>query len=315
MTTYLLAIDGGGTKTVGTLRDNNGVILYEGASTGSNYQVIGAAAFTQVVQGMLEKLLETFPVSMVDVGVFALAGIDTPEDYAVVHAMIVDVLDELSLTVIDLVVENDAYATLVGVTRNQSGILLIAGTGSIAYAHDGKGIVARSGGWGHRAGDEGSGYWMGKQIVSAIFRMEDGRGPATVLKDKVLAQLGLQTVDDLTAWLYGDQYSVDAVARLSTVLDEAIDLGDGEATRILCEAGDELTGLATAVIHSAKLTDRPCTLYVTGGVLENFDRLFQLVKTKVEQMDPLKQVVLCEGAPVDAIYHRALVRFCAGACE
>ena len=309
MTTYLVAIDGGATKTVVTLRDENGAIFYEGDSTGSNYQVIGIDAFKKVVQNLLQELLLNHPVSTINVGVFALAGIDTLEDYQVVKEVIIEILDELSLKIVDLIVENDAYSTLVGVTKNQAGILIISGTGSIAYAHDGKGIVARSGGWGHRSGDEGSGYWIGKQIIKTIFRMEDGRGPDTALKEKVFEQLGKQTINDFTGWLYGEEYSVDAIASFSTLLDEAVNQGDQEANRILYEAVDELTNLTTSVIHSAKLNDAYCTIYLNGGTIKNFDKLFYLLKTEVEKKDTKKKVVLCNAPPIEAIYTRALVRF------
>lgn len=309
MTTYLLAVDGGATKTALTLRDESGVIFHEGHSTGSNYQVIGTEAFKEVIKHLLRELLTKHYIETIDVGVFALAGIDTSEDHHIVNRVIIEVLNELNLIICDLVVENDAYATLVGVTKNQPGILLISGTGSIAFAHDGKGTVTRSGGWGHRSGDEGSGYWIGQQILKTIFRMEDGRGPTTILKEKAFAHLGLQTITDLTGWLYGEKYSVDAVASLSTLLDEAINLGDLEASRILYEAVNELTNLATSVIHSGKLADTSCTIYVNGGTIKNFDRLFQLLKTEVENKELTKSVVLCSAPPIESIYVRALVRY------
>ena len=309
MTDFLLVIDRGATTTVLTLRDASGRIIYEGISTGSNYHVIGTNAFRKVILNLLRKLLKTQTVSTIKVGVFALAGIDTEEDHKVLTKEINEVLNELSLTIIDLIVENDAYPTLVGVTENQPGVLVISGTGSIAFAHDGKGGVSRSGGWGHRSGDEGSGYWIGKQIIQSIFRMEDGRGPETVLKEKVFTLLKLHAINDLTAWLYGKTYSVDTVASLSLILDEAIDQEDAEAGRILQEAVMELTKLATSVINTSKLTNESCTVYFNGGTIKNFGKLFHLLKTEVESKDSKKNVVLCHESPIESIYKRAKLRY------
>lgn len=110
-----------------------------------------------------------------------MSGIDSSKDHEIVSAIVQQAIASTSLQVDTLIIENDAQATLLGVTAEQAGALLIAGTGAIAYAFDGSKIV-RAGGWGHRAGDEGSGYWLGQEVIRAIFKMEDGRGEPTILK-------------------------------------------------------------------------------------------------------------------------------------
>ena len=308
MTKVVLAVDGGATKTALTLRDDNGTVFYEAASTGSNYQVIGEENCKQVIGELLSGMLEEKPLAFIDVGVFALAGIDGKRDLAVVKGIVEGVLEELALTVVDLVVENDAYATLVGVTKNQPGVLVISGTGSIAFGHDGNGKIARSGGWGHRTGDEGSSYWIGMQIVKAVFKMEDGRGPATVLKDLLLKQFGMSSIHEFATWLYSDAYSVDAVARLSVIVEEALRQDDEVAEGILREAVVELSVLTSSVIKSAGLQDVSCTVYMNGGTLKNFDALYSGVKKSVEASDSTKVVCLSSELPIESVYSRALVR-------
>ena len=72
------------------------------------------------------------------------------------------------------------------------GVMLIAGTGSIAWARDESGVMHRVGGWGQHVGDEGSGYWIGHGARSGAWTgAEDGRSAATALRESVLESLGL----------------------------------------------------------------------------------------------------------------------------
>ena len=85
--------------------------------------------------------MQKYPNSQIAVATFALAGIDSPKDHTAVVAIVQNALQTTQLQVDTLIIENDAEATLLGVTAGQAGALLIAGTGAIAYAYDGQQIV------------------------------------------------------------------------------------------------------------------------------------------------------------------------------
>ncbi|PJO44017.1 N-acetylglucosamine kinase, partial [Lysinibacillus xylanilyticus] len=195
MMEWLLIIDGGATKTACALvHAESGEIKYTKSTSGSNYQAIGATSATKILQALLanvQAFLQQQDDSNIAVATFAMAGIDSPKDHEAVSAIIHNAVSAIQLKIETLIIENDAQATLLGVTAGQAGALLIAGTGAIAYAFNGTQIV-RSGGWGHRAGDEGSGYWLGQEVIRAIFHMEDGRGESTILKNAVYDYLRIQ---------------------------------------------------------------------------------------------------------------------------
>ena len=81
----------------------------------------------------------------------------------------------------DVLVVNDALVALEAGAPDEPGVVVIAGTGSIAYGRNERNQAARAGGWGYMLGDEGSGYWIGRAALRAVLREADRRGPATQL--------------------------------------------------------------------------------------------------------------------------------------
>lgn len=169
-----------------------------------------------------------------------MAGIDTQSDFEALTHIVQQALNSTHFNINKAILENDVQAALLGLVGHQPGVLLISGTGSIALATDGNGNVVRTGGWGHRAGDEGSGYWIGRQILKAIFRAEDKLEAPTILKKLVFEKLQIDSIDQLMTWLYQADYTNAQTASLSTVLQEAVSLNDEKAISIAELAAKEL---------------------------------------------------------------------------
>lgn len=297
----LLAVDGGGTKSLAVLTDRQGQVLGRGHGGPSNYHGSGtegamrelAAAIREAIADLdhsggspvvpdAEKEAEV----EVECAVFALAGLDTESDRLAITGLVQEALALLPLQVGHLIVENDGYAALLGATGGQPGILVIAGTGSIIYGIDEQGRTARAGGWGHRVGDEGSGYWIGKQAVLAILRAYDGRGADTRLKEWVLPYLGMEREEELFNWMYGSAYSIEKVSRLSRAVGQAASAGDKEAQRILSAAADELFYAAAAVIRHLSFHCDPFVAIMQGGVLQHESHVREALMRRIEAYAP-----------------------------
>ncbi|HJF33866.1 MAG TPA: hypothetical protein K8V56_19030 [Sporosarcina psychrophila] len=304
MDKVILAVDGGATKTAVTVRKHDGTILFEGEGEGSNYQTVGEGKVREVLTGLLSDAQDILSDRQVAIGVFALAGIDSKHDELVVRNLVEEVCRLRRLQIGKLIIENDAEATMLGATGGKPGALLISGTGSIAYAHDGKGDIFRSGGWGHRAGDEGSGYWMGLEVVRAIFKMEDGRGSVTSLKEEALRELELDSVQDLAGWLFGPDYAVDSIAKLASVLNVCVKKGDGIATNIIEEAADELALLVSSVLRKCGLQNSDCDVYLNGGALIHSEMLITELEERVKAEFPLCKLITSTKAPIEFIVER-----------
>ena len=148
-------------------------------------------------------------------------------------------------TGVRVAVADDGEIALRGAFRGGPGIAVVAGTGSIALGRDAAGRRARAGGHGYLLGDEGGGYWIGREAVRAALRSYDGTGPQTELEELVPARLG-----GSLAWVVETVYAspVDR-SRLAGLVPLVADAAraDGVAAALLDEAGDRLAELARAV--------------------------------------------------------------------
>ena len=311
----LIAIDGGATKTLAAIVDEKGTILGTGKSGASNYQVVGfdgaigaiSEAISTAILSLKEKDQTLREISF-QRAVFALAGIDTADDYETVKDIVKEAVKRTAILVNETIVENDALSALLGATDHQPGILLISGTGSIAFAYDGKGTYKRSGGFGHLLGDEGSGYWIGMQAIRSILKMHDGRGPNTVLSKKIIPYLHLKNHEELQNWVYGPDFSVDKAASLSVFVAEAAATGDLVSKNILNEAVEELLQLVTSVAQKANLPGNPFTLVLLGGILENMDAIRDQLIIKINELYPEAIIRIKPEKPINLIIRRGLYR-------
>ncbi len=310
MEPIILAVDGGATKTTITIQTIQGKCLFETTASGSNYQAIGGEAASKIINHFLQDAYHSTKLKNIDVAVFAMAGIDTASDLEIVTDIINQSLLNTSFHIGKLVIENDVQAALIGLTQHQPGALLISGTGSIACAADGNGKVIRAGGWGHRASDEGSGYWIGRQILRSIFRAEDGLNQPTILKKLVFEKLQIDSIDQLMNWLYQPDYTNAQTASISSVLPEAVALDDDTAIAIAQQAAQELYLLIKATLTKLPYDEgRPFTLYLNGGILRHNPWILNYLQQQIHNSYPSIPLVLSENNPIEAIVERAKFAF------
>jgi N-acetylglucosamine kinase len=181
-----------------------------------------------------------------------------------------------------LVVTTDAAIALAGATPVGRGIVVIAGTGSIAFGRNAEGRVARAGGWGYAFGDEGGGFDTVRQALRAALRMEEGWGPPTSLHAAMLEAVGARDANDMLHKFYSDEWPRSRLAALATLVDAAASEGDAVANQILSRAAQELATLASAVRGQLWKRGEAVELAYIGGVfrsrilLERFRLLVEL---------------------------------------
>jgi len=144
------------------------------------------------------------------------------------------------------------------------GVLVNAGTGSIAYARAPDGEIHRAGGYGWQLGDEGGGYWLGRRALELAGRAQDGRGEGSTLLARLLAALGLQQFDDLVRWTA--TATPAQVAALAPHVLNAAREGEVVAQRAVDEAARELVELVVMLGRHFPATD-PVPVAITGGLL------------------------------------------------
>lgn len=292
---YVLGIDAGGTKTVGLLADEAGNVVGEARGGGANLQTHGELEVEKVFDGILEELRARHPVSAVCLGI---AGVDRPHDERVVR----DILRRLGFRESARVV-NDATIALAAGAPEGRGIVVLAGTGSIAFGVDEQGRTARAGGHGFLLADEGSGYWLGHQALRAVVRAADGRGPETHLRPLVFASLGIERLPELIPVVYERGLPKYRIAALAPLVQKARDAGDRVAGGLVETAAHELALAARAVARELAFA-RPFALVLAGGAFKACPDLAPLMADRLEM--PLARPALLDGEPARGAVRLAL---------
>jgi glucosamine kinase len=166
----------------------------------------------------------------------------------------------------EVVVETDAGIALADAFGDRSGVILIAGTGSIAFGRSPAGMLARCGGWGFTFGDEGSGAWIGRRALSVVAASHDGREPETALTGAILTAAQVNEVEQLIPWaLAADREALAALA--PSVLAMAMQ-DDVRANSIVDMAVEELVLHVRALARKLFVDDRAAfDLALSGGLL------------------------------------------------
>src|SRR5438067_13003673 len=182
---YFLGVDGGASKTAALVIDESGKSLGSGVAGPSNHLRVGIENAARNIERAVNKALVAADVASREIqwAYCGIAGADHPA-----HRQ--EVVDSLNIFFPrgNFTVDNDARIALTGAIGFGLGVVVIAGTGSVAFGRNAAGEEARAGGWGPILGDEGSAYGIARAGLSAVLRAHDGRGPSTrmteILKER-----------------------------------------------------------------------------------------------------------------------------------
>src|SRR5919206_381899 len=125
------------------------------------------------------------------------------------------------------------------------GVVVIAGTGSVAFGRNDAGEEVRAGGWGPIIGDEGSGYFIARTGLSAILRAYDGRGKATLMTELLRNEHHLEP-RDLPRAIYAQTTHADDVARYAKLVFDAAKADDAVARSIVELGAQQLASCVLA---------------------------------------------------------------------
>ncbi len=250
-----LGIDGGGSKTTFLLEDSSGRELARLETGPSNWLSTSSDEVRESLATGIAKL-PTVP----DVACGGFAGAGRPAGVAFYRGCLESLLPQTRV-----LIESDAFISYIGAIGIQPGILLIAGTGAIAIARTNEGTMIRVGGWGPVFGDEGGGYWIGREAVSAALRAHDAATLPEFI-EVIASALGLrQIVEAPMAWKSGE-IDVRTVANLARVVIGLYPAEPGK--QILREAAASLRHVTELARERAGLP-ASCLKSVSGSVGTN----------------------------------------------
>lgn len=271
----VVGIDAGATKTRAFAVDRGGEVVGRGAGGGANL------LSSQDPQGSIgAALAEALGGRPAEAVVLSAAGGDRKADRERGR----ELLARVAPAGARLLVTHDALAALYAGNPAGCGIVLIAGTGSIAYGRNEEGEEDRAGGWGHLIGDEGSAVWCGLEALRAVAHAVDGRGAATSLVRLLYRELGVDEFADVLPHLYGRPHPAPAIGAATRALAFAAAENDAMAMGILQRGAVALARSATTVALALRLPGGP--IYLSGGAFESLQLLQRLVRLELLGMLP-----------------------------
>jgi N-acetylglucosamine kinase-like BadF-type ATPase len=284
-----LGIDGGQSSTTALIGDESGRVLGVGRAGPSNHAAAGEGR-RKFVAAMTDSLKQAAEAAGIQDPAFEAACLGLsggPEDK--------EALAKEMIRAERYLITHDAHVALAGATGGKPGIIVIAGTGSMAFGRNAAGVTARAGGWGYVFGDEGGAFDLLRQALRAVLRNEEGWGPPTSLRKALLEATGAPDGNQLMHRLYTDEYPRDRVAVWAHLIDQAARAGDKVAGDILGSAAQALATMAAAVRTQLFERSGQVDVCYSGGVFGS-DPLLERFRMLVE---------LEEGTRVSAPRHNA----------
>lgn len=278
---YFLGIDGGGTKTTCAVGDESHLLAAATAGP-SNIVRVGEGKAGESLHQCVRQACAAAGIVPEDVARTCIGGSGAaqPELAKIVRSLLAEIL----ATPIEVV--GDMQIALEAAFDTGPGIVVIAGTGSIAYGRDQQGRTARAGGWGFAIGDEGSAHWIGRKAVSAVLRaadLSDANCAKSALVTSLLKAWGVTSIADL-ARAANSVPPPNFAALFPAIAASSDDL----ATQVLTEAGRELAEVAAVVIRRlfAKDHSGEVPLAMTGGVFRYAAMVRQVFYNELRALDP-----------------------------
>lgn len=258
---FFLGVDGGQSSTQAVIGDHSGTILGRASGGPCNHAAAGAgeAKLRKVIRALLRDVVTAagLPADTVFEGAcFAMSG-GADDKWAVLKEL--TPADSLEVTI-------DATGALEGATGGGTGIVVIAGTGSIALGRDASGAVARVGGWGYVFGDEGSAFDIVRRALREALGAEEGWGEPTELNDLFLEATESETANEALHRFYAADWPRDRIAAIAPRVDWLAERGDARAKGVLADCGWALGLMAVRVAVALPNGPDGLTVHPCGGV-------------------------------------------------
>ena len=283
MSEIVIGVDGGGSKTRVLVGTAEGEVLATVDGPKSAVSPGQAARSADVIADLVSRALSEIaqPGTVFPRVLYCgVAGTGREEERRALHAA----LDAKELAE-EVVIDSDGLIAMYDAFDDRPGILLVVGTGSIAYGRSPAGEIVRCGGWGPAFGDEGSGGWIGRRALGIVAASSDGREPATALLFPILAATQCEDVEDLIPWAAAAD--ARAFATLAPVVFSTAAAGDQRANALITLAAEELV-LHIRALARQLFTDERAAVAValSGGLMDRGSPLRKRLEQRLRSAVP-----------------------------
>ncbi len=302
---YIIAYDGGGSKTHIMVLNLEGKIFFDKIGEGSNHQSIGGNKFKQVIGGLFLDAKQVLKIDDSDIELIylGLSGADLESDF--------DKLNEACATIFNNVpfkVVNDAWIIMRSGLKEPFGAVAISGTGtnSAAINHQGERAILRS--LGFTLGIYGGGLDIAREALHYAFRADELTYKDTILKDEALRLFSVKSMDDIVDMFYPVN-NVDRIkfGELTKIVNDCAILGDEVSQAILIRVGKTLGYQTAGVIRQVGIEKEEVPVVVGGRVFSGKSSLLlDEFIISLNKICPKAYIVRPKYKPVIGAYLAAL---------
>lgn len=298
MEKYVLGLDGGGTSCNACATDLNGKVLLRDIAGSININGVSENYVRAELSALLARIYSEMG-DMPEFIVIGVAGISNPRTKEVMMSILHDTGYRGKV-----IITGDFKIALYAKLGILNGVLLISGTGSIAYGINSRGDEIRVGGYGHIIDDLGSAYAIGRDILASVIKYFDGRNEATVLTDLVMKKLEISSIDELISYIYSPERKKSDIAALAALVEPATRANDKTAIEIQEKAAKDLADLVETIIK--RMDEEEIKLAFSGSVLEKNNFIRESLVKNIEQLNTACTIEIVDSEN-DAAYGAALL--------
>ncbi len=274
-----IGVDSGGTSTVAVAVTASGRVLGRFVGDQTNHYASDLATARLNLKHTVDSLLKVAGISVYEGIAIGLSSLDYEPDQDFVNSFCQGILPLEKTSM-----HSDVFMALMGLTLGGPGIMVVSGTGSIAILLDQQDQLHIIGGWGYLFQDPGSAYAMAVQGITAALKSYEGLGPATRLKEAVLAHFAVSQPRQLIEIFYQLPARAASLASFGKSVIEIARQGDPVAASIVDQAVQDLAAYACRLVE--KMADESCLVGMSGSVLEKNPDLAAAFRQAVRSVYP-----------------------------
>lgn len=298
---YIIAFDGGGSKTRCILADLKGHVLFDETGAASNHQTVGKAVTKQVFKSLLDTILMKAAItkSQLLFTYLGLSGADLEEDFNVLNDICMDVFSPIPYKIV-----NDAWICMRSGLTSNWGAVSICGTGAnyAAIHPNGNKHILRS--LSYELGNYGGGEQISRMALHHAFRSNEESGSFTLLESEIPKVLGFDHIENLFKAILENHLDMSLCIRnLPPLVFELASNRDEVCQNILMDVGSEMGTMMNGVIKTLHMEDMPVPIVLGGSVFASkYPLLRDAFTTVIHQLTPNAHIILPTLPPVAGAY-------------
>ncbi|NFL85729.1 ATPase [Clostridium botulinum] len=288
---YTIGVDGGGTKVEATAYSMEGTAIKTSIKGFGNLLNNQEKALKNIVNS-IKEIIEFLPNEELISAYLGIAGSEVGNNSKIIKQAVKEKLN------IDCVVMNDSEIALKAMLKGEDGILVIAGTGSVALGIK-KNKTIKCGGWGSLLGDEGSGYKIAIEAIKRMILEEEYSMPKSRLSKNIMKKLNIESAHQITDFVYSS--TKDEIASLAPIVVKLSEEGDDISIQILLN--ESIAFARTTENVYRKLGVESCNIALVGGVIRNSIIFRTAFENHLRENTNVKDIIDEEVSPTIGAYY------------